>query len=83
VNQDSGRINGILVQGSTGSSGTDVPKLAKLDFPLFNKNEEPTRWICRQCMFFEFKISSDEEKVSLVAYHLEGEAQLWYQMLRE
>ena len=33
--------------------------------------------------FFEFQKISKEEKVLLVTYHLEGEAQLWYQILKE
>ncbi|GMY20021.1 Retrovirus-related Pol polyprotein from transposon 297, partial [Fagus crenata] len=38
--------------GSTGSGGTLIPRVTKLDFPRFN------------------------------AYHLKGEAQLWYQLLK-
>ena len=33
--------------------------------------------------FFEFQKITEEEKVPLVTYHLEGEAQLWYQILKE
>ena len=33
--------------------------------------------------FFEFQKIAEEEKIPLAMYHLEGEAQLWYQILKE
>ena len=33
--------------------------------------------------FFEFQKIAEEEKVPLATYHLEGEAQLWYEILKE
>jgi hypothetical protein len=33
--------------------------------------------------FFNFQNTSEEEKLALTAYHLEGEAQLWYQQFKE
>ena len=33
--------------------------------------------------FFEFQKIAEEKKVLLATYHLEGEAQLWYQILKE
>jgi hypothetical protein len=63
--------------------GSTIPKVAKLDFPRYNGDEDPTSWVCRVEQFFEFKNVEEEEKVPLAAYHLEGEAQLWYQLVRE
>ncbi|GMY34251.1 MDIS1-interacting receptor like kinase 2-like [Fagus crenata] len=36
----------------------------------------------RWSKFFEFQNIPNEEWISLAAYHLEGEAQLWYQLLK-
>ncbi len=33
--------------GSTGSGGTLIPKVTKLDFPCFNGRDDPTGWICQ------------------------------------
>ena len=64
--------------GPSGSHSAVIPRVTKLDFPRFNGNEDPTSWICRAEQFFEFQNIVEEEKISLAAYHLEGEAQLWY-----
>jgi len=33
--------------------------------------------------FFNFQNASEEEKLPSTAYHLEGEAQLWYRLFKE
>jgi hypothetical protein len=53
----------------------------KLDFPRFNGEEDPTVWVCRAEQFFRFQGTQEEDKTSLASFHLEGEAQLWYQIL--
>ncbi|KAA8523272.1 hypothetical protein F0562_009695 [Nyssa sinensis] len=60
-----------------------LPKLTKLEFPRYQGGDDPTSWICRVEQFFEFQQIEPEERVSLAAYHLEGDAQLWYQLLKE
>jgi hypothetical protein len=64
-------------------SGSSFPKVAKLNFPKYDGTEDPTSWVCRAEQFFEFQNIAEEDKVMLVAYHLEGEAQLWYQLFKE
>ena len=67
-------------QGGVGyTSGLVIPKLAKLDFPRYDGSEDLTLWICRAEQFFEFQGTSLEDQVKLAAYHLEKDAQLWYQ----
>jgi hypothetical protein len=56
-------------------------RLIKLEFPRFNGGKDPTGWICRAEQFFRFQGTSEEEKTPLASFHLEGEAQLWYQIL--
>jgi hypothetical protein len=53
----------------------------KLDFPRFNGEEDPTSWVCRAEQFFRFQGTHEEDKAALASFHLEGEAQLWFQIL--
>jgi hypothetical protein len=53
----------------------------KLDFPRFNGEEDPTSWVCRAEQFFRFQGTQEEDKAALASFHLEGEAQLWFQIL--
>lgn len=66
-----------------GSSDSALSKLAKLDFPKYNGVEDPTSWVCRVEQFFEFQQLDEADKLPLTAYHLEGEAQMWYQLFKE
>jgi hypothetical protein len=52
----------------------------KLDFPRFN-GEDLTSWVCRAEQFFRFQGTNKEDKATLASFHLEGEAQLWFQIL--
>jgi hypothetical protein len=63
--------------------GGSFSKVAKLNFPKYDGTEDPTCWVCRAEQFFEFQNTAEEDKVMLAAYHLEGEAQLWYQLFKE
>jgi len=54
------------------SSNLATPKLAKLNFPRFGGDEDPTRWICRVEQFFEYQQTEEGGKHLLLAYHLEG-----------
>jgi hypothetical protein len=53
----------------------------KLDFPRFNGEENPTGWVCWVEQFFKFQGTNKEDKAALASFHLEGEAQLWFQIL--
>jgi hypothetical protein len=59
------------------------PKLAKMDFPKYKGVDDPTSWICRVEQFFEFQQTKEEDKLPMAAYHLEEEAQMWYQLFRD
>lgn len=75
------RNRGNRMNGSGSNSLT--PKIAKLDFPCYNGGEDPTSWICRVEQFFELQQIPEEDKLPLAAYHLEGDAQLWYQLFKD
>jgi hypothetical protein len=63
-------------------SGIIIPKLTKLDFSHFNDNKYLISGICQAQQFFEFHNIPNEEKLTLAAYNLEGESQLWCQVRR-
>jgi hypothetical protein len=65
------------------SHGSINSKLAKLEFPHYDGTEDPTSWVCQVEQYFEFQRTEEENKVMLTAYHLDGEAQLWYQIFKE
>lgn len=66
-----------------GSTTSYAPKLVKLDFPRYNGGEDPTSWLCRAEQFFQFQETPEADQVSLASFHLEGDAQLWYQLLKQ
>ncbi|KAA8547499.1 hypothetical protein F0562_003928 [Nyssa sinensis] len=67
----------------TSSNRSVIPKFTKLEFSKYRGGEDPTSWVCRAEQFFEYQQIEHEEWVSLATYHLEGEAQLWYQLLKK
>ena len=67
----------------TNGSNQAYAHRVKLDFPRFNGGEDPTSWICRAEQFFRFQDTPTTDQVGLASFHLEGEAQLWYQLLQQ
>jgi hypothetical protein len=61
-------------RGSGGSNNNQGMKVTKLDFPKYNGLEDPTSWICQVEQYFDFNQIEEREKLSLAAYHLEGES---------
>lgn len=57
-------------------------KTAKLEFPQF-LGDDPTEWFNRVNQFFEFQNTPVAQEVSLASYHLEGEANQWWQWIRK
>ena len=57
-------------------------KFNKLEFPKLVGND-PTWWFNREGKFFEFQEVPEDHKIQLAAYHLEGEANQWWQWLRK
>ncbi|KAJ8754363.1 hypothetical protein K2173_002814 [Erythroxylum novogranatense] len=58
-------------------------KMVKLDFPRFDEKEDATSWICRAEQFFQFHCTPDEDRVGIASFHMVGDAQLWYQLLKQ
>ncbi|KAL4318769.1 hypothetical protein GQ457_18G015560 [Hibiscus cannabinus] len=55
-------------------------RLAKLEFPKF-AGDDPTEWLNKVQQFFTFQNVTEANKVSLASFHLEGEANQWWQWL--
>lgn len=68
---------------SSNSTPTSFILKMKLDFPRFNGREDPTSWICRAKQFFQFHNTSTAKRVFVASFHLEDEAQLWFQLLKQ
>ncbi|RVW31621.1 Transposon Tf2-11 polyprotein [Vitis vinifera] len=65
----------------TESSRLNIPPLrTKIEFPRF-AGDDPTEWFNRVAQFFEFQRTLEDQKVSLAAFHMEGEANQWWQWL--
>ena len=58
-----------------------ISRSTKLECPKF-AGGDPTEWHNRILQFFEYQESTDEQKLSLASFHLEGEANQWWQWLR-
>ena len=68
-------------EGNGGGRLVVSSKTAKLEFPRFS-GDDPTEWFNRVNQFFEFQNTLEAHKVSLASYHLEGEANQWWQWIR-
>ncbi|XP_019265334.1 PREDICTED: uncharacterized protein LOC109242914 [Nicotiana attenuata] len=60
-----------------------VPRYTKLDFPTFDGSEDPLIWLHRGEKFFSNQRTNEVDKVELAAFHLLGEAQLWYHQVEQ
>jgi hypothetical protein len=54
----------------------------KMDFPRFS-GEEPIIWLDRVAQYFQLQQTPEEQKVTLAAFYLKGEANQWWQWLKK
>ena len=52
-----------------------------MEFPRFT-GDDPTEWFTRVEQFFEFQGTPEIQKLALASFHLQGEANQWWQWLR-
>ncbi|CAL1393133.1 unnamed protein product [Linum trigynum] len=66
-----------------GPSGRKEEKAggSNLEFPKYKGNEDPSGWFARVEQFFRFQETPEENKVALASYHMEGDANQWWQWL--
>lgn len=60
-----------------------MSKPVKLDFPRFDGGGDPTEWLCRAEQFFQLHETPADDPVSSVSFHLKGDTQLRYQLLKQ
>ena len=60
-----------------------VLKYSRLEFPSYNGIEDPLGWLYRCEQFFLNQKTSEGDKVGLAAFHMVGEAQLWFYRLEQ
>ena len=60
----------------------DQPWPTKLDFPWYSR-DDPTVWLDCVMQYFDYQGTREECKVVLAAFHLEGEANQWWQWLKK
>lgn len=51
----------------------------KLDFPKFQQGD-PTAWISKAKQYFDYQDMAQAQRVSFASYHLEDEANEWWQV---
>ena len=59
-----------------GGSGTN--RRCKLDFPRYHRSTDPLPWMNRRDYYFRHQRAADEEKMSMIAPHLEDNAQYFF-----
>ncbi|KAH9717618.1 hypothetical protein KPL71_021897 [Citrus sinensis] len=67
---------------ASGSRMIFSSKMAKLEFPRY-AGDDPTEWFSKVSQFFEYQGTSETQKVALASFHLEGEANQWWQWLHK
>ncbi|CAL1405272.1 unnamed protein product [Linum trigynum] len=54
-----------------------------IEFPRFTRHEDPSGWMSRVEKYFKYQGISEEQKVVLASFHLEGDANQWVMWLEE
>ncbi|GAV77465.1 hypothetical protein CFOL_v3_20936 [Cephalotus follicularis] len=65
------------------TAGICRSKVIKMDFPRYKAEDDPTSWVCRANQYFDYHQTPEDERVPLDSWNLEGDAQMWYQVLKE
>ncbi|PPD73588.1 hypothetical protein GOBAR_DD29486 [Gossypium barbadense] len=60
-----------------------VPRYFKMKFPIYDGVGDPLGWLKRCEKFFDNQQTNEEDKVGLVAFHLLGKMQLWFDQMEE
>ena len=81
TNQENPNHDNSHQEGNDGGRQIISSKLAKLEFPRFS-GDDPTEQFNWVEQFFEYQGTTENQKVSMATYHLEREANQWWQWLR-
>lgn len=61
----------------------DCLKGSKLSFPKFDGSKDPISWFSRAEKFFKLHNVHEDLQVELASFHLEEDAQIWFDMLQQ
>ena len=53
-----------------------------IDFPYYDGHDDPITWVYRAKKYFSLHEIVEYDKVTLASFYLEGDAQLWFQILK-
>jgi hypothetical protein len=90
IEDDLSKLSEVLLSNQTASVSNNSDPIASspngcsrsnLEFPRFSR-DDPTEWFTRVDQFFEFQSTTKSQKLSLAFFHLQGEANQWWQWLR-
>lgn len=60
-----------------------APRYSKMECPTYDGTSDPLGWL-KQCdIFFANQRTAKGDKVDLAAFHLSGEAQLWFDEMEQ
>nr|TKS07404.1 hypothetical protein D5086_0000113170 [Populus alba] len=68
-------------KGNNGNRQIFSSNIVKLAFLKYS-GEDPTEGLSRVAQFFEFQGTNDNKKIFVASFHLEGEANQWWQWMR-
>uniref|UniRef100_A0A0A9D2Y9 Reverse transcriptase domain-containing protein n=1 Tax=Arundo donax TaxID=35708 RepID=A0A0A9D2Y9_ARUDO len=68
-------------QGPFGATSGMVPRYFKLDFPHYDRKEDPLPWLSRCEQFFRGQQTEERHKVWMASFHMDGDAHHWYSHL--
>ncbi|XP_042410323.1 PLASTID TRANSCRIPTIONALLY ACTIVE protein 6, chloroplastic-like [Zingiber officinale] len=63
--------------------GIMTPRYSKIEFPTYSGEGDPLSWVKRCENFFTNQRTTEADKVGLAAFHLVGEAQLWFDQIEQ
>jgi hypothetical protein len=58
------------------------PTTIKLDIPHFN-GTDPLGWIFKINQFFDYHLTSDEQRLRIASFYMEGDALPWFQWMHQ
>lgn len=69
-----------LVTAANNTHHPYAPTSIKLDIPRFD-GKDPLNWIFKINQFFEFHHTTEDQRLSLASFYMEGEALTWFRWM--
>lgn len=59
---------------------SQTPQVGRFKFKRYNGEDNPIVWVSHCEQYFDIFATLEKNKVAIVAYHMDDEAQMWYQL---